>query len=223
MQARVISVSQHLSFDDGGSYNFVVLELPNGVRVNAEVDQESLQRLTEAFVQSGGDVVEKVLANEEAATKEASVLTRKPLDPEYAHRQQMPLEEPVHRGFSPLELTEEGDVEFGGDLHVSQQNELAELERKFQNAASAIDRSVADSGELSSPALSAAVRRLSTPMSVDPLPKPNWAADHVPTRIAPVKIEADAKGNPIMKGAGLVDPSSLSGGAEGEDGDTGQI
>jgi hypothetical protein len=250
MQARIIGIRQELSFEDGESASYMIMELPGGAHIQAPIDDETLRALTSSFVNGGGAAAEQAVARARADTQgtraPAAQVQQAPqpaAHPALANTMRSSPNAVVASNHTPLSVDGEGDSEFvfGGDFSGGDpgevpsdvdEAELQQLQQQFQQANARVLQA-ADSGDLGE-----AVQSLSQPQRGS-LPTPSWAAEEVPAQpqpktrlrrnsvaspvaLAAVTVEADAKGNPVLKGAGLVDPYDLTGPTE-EQGEAAQL
>lgn len=166
MNVKISGLSQDLSFESGSFQNYVVLELPNGRRIRANIEADAAQELTTLFVQTRGSSAERAIQVANGAG---------------GHAHDVEIESLPKQGqFAPVEL-----AEFGGDYG----NDVA-------------------------PA--------APPPIPSALPAQSWTP--VPKLVTrPLIVQADAAGNPVIQGEGLVDPLEIVGGnLDGEE-DAGQV
>lgn len=216
MQATIVGLQQELSLMSGETANYIVLELAGGEQVRAEVDFEAVQIITTQFVQSGSSAAQ--IAAERANSEVLEPAASAPQPPVYPGLKRPVQAQPEERQYSSMSLADDGEsLEFGGEgpseglQHMAERLVLAE-----RNVASAIG----DTSELTGPALRQAANAL---RQGDGMPAPAFATTPSnPTRRS-LRVEQDSMGNPVIRGAGLVDPMTLSGGANAEEGDVGSV
>jgi hypothetical protein len=205
MQVSISGLSQEFSFEDGSTINAMLITLPDGVQVRAVINDEATEHITRLYVKLGGAVLDN--GAEVAPAQQA---------PRMATSNQ-----PVGRNFSPLELTDgEEDSAFGGDYAAEG---LAAVGQQLKQAEQTIATAVGDTSTLDG----AELRRIAGQLRqgvVSPLPQPSWDGPQAaqPSRPA-LTVSRDEMGNPVLRGAGLVDPHDLTGGSNAEEGDVGQI
>jgi len=249
MHARIIGIRQELSFEDGEAANYMVMELPNGSRIQAPIDDETLRELTVSFVDNGGVAAEQAVARARSEkrgpehTKMSAEQMRQQAEASTAHPALVnPMGSPntaVDDSHAPLSIQDGGEGDageyvFGGDYQggtADEEEELHNLQQQFHQASERVHQA-ASTGNLGE-----AVQALSQPQS-GTLPTPSWAAEVVaatpprtkmrrvsvasPVALAAVQVSADSKGNPILRGEGLVDPLELTGQTD-EQGEAAQI
>lgn len=213
MHAVITDISQGLSLETGASYSFMTLMLPNGQLIRASVDDQALEAVTKLFMSSGSPAA-NTAAQSVQSSKQGDSSTSQP-----APRAAQPAEPAqLERSFSPLIMQEEVEGEtvstFGGNFEGT---ELEGVGEALRQAEEQMARAVGDTSSFSGHELRAVVDAIAkTPPA---MPVPNVMQQAKPR----LHVEADARGNPIIKGAGLVDPRMLTGGnTEGEE-DAGQI
>lgn len=110
MQLTVLGIAQELSFQDGNTYNYVKLALPDGTACRAAVDNDVLNLLIKHFVPSGSEAAARAVR--EAA---AGATTRR----EQAARTDL-AGTSLAGDFATHELENAGgDLEFGGNYDGS--------------------------------------------------------------------------------------------------------
>ena len=238
MEATIVGLAQELSLISGESANYIIIELPNGAQIRAEVAPEDAQAVTVLFVQSGSEAAS--FAAEQASTVAAREELAPPTTPRTPHpalarspAQSQPQAEHKARGYAPMTLTDDGALEFGGDGGEDQaamddeeedpdnfgpDGPLAAVGSMLGAAEAQVARAIGDTSELTPEELRVAAAKLRKGNS---MPEPAFV-QRAPTRRA-LRVEKDDMGNPIVRGAGLVDPQLLIGGADAEAGDVGQV
>jgi hypothetical protein len=219
MQARIIGVRQELSFEDGESANYMLMELPSGVRIQAPIDDDTIQALTSSFVTSGTEAAARAVAQAQAPVQQADP-SAPVAHPALTNPMKSNGGEKVASDYTPLHIQDEEEYEFGGDYRGpnttgdTEDLEVAQLQQNFRQASERVYQAAATGGLVS------AAAELSKPAA--PMPVPEWASDEkrpperthlrskVQTSLATVTVEPDARGNPVLKGAGLVDPLDLT-------------
>jgi len=226
MLVQIVGIAQALSFQTGESYSYLTLMLPTGKEVRATVADDVIAELTAVFMNSGSPAAQSATARVQASVDGV------PPPPPSIPAQQEQLEDSAFtqmeraqpelqsRSFSPVDFSDGDDaVPFGGDYTGADQAQLQAIEQQLSQAAGKVASAIGDTSTASTAELRQVVARITKQQSV--LPVPNIMEQ--PQRKAAPRVEADNFGNPIIKGAGLVDPRSLVGGnTEGEE-DAGQI
>jgi hypothetical protein len=219
MHVVIKDISQGLSLETGASYSFMVLMLPNGQLIRAEVDDEALAQVTQLFMSSGSPAAEAA-----AQGVRQSDVQRQPVRRVEQESEADPGEpEQLTRDFSPLTIQEEIDGEmvstFGGNFEGT---ELAGVGEALQQAEAQMARAIGDTSGHSPSELRSVVDAIAKAPPV--MPVPNLMKQQLQPKPKPrLTVEADAMGNPLIKGAGLVDPRAITGGnTEGEE-DAGQV
>ena len=217
MQATIVGLLQELSLVSGETANYIVFELPSGEQIRAEVDFEAVQIITTQFVQSGS------LAAQVAAERAtADVATAAPVaQPAYPAIKRPPQAQPEERQYAAMALADDGEsLEFGGEVEEDSTGNLQAMAARLAQAERNVASAIGDTSGLDGATLRQAANAL---RRGEDMPAPAFAANPVkPTRRA-LRVEQDDMGNPIVRGAGLVDPLALTGGSFVEDGDTGQV
>lgn len=201
MEVKLRNLGQTLSLDDGSTQNFLIIELPSGVLVRATISDEAVEEVTRTFVTKGGDAAQRAVAAASGKQEEAHPALH--LVQEAAQRTM-----PEHRQYSPLSMTDDGAMEFGGD------GGLAGLQENLAAAEAAVAHSLEDLSAASDVEVARAASNLRTAS----MPVPHWGKP-----AAPLRVIADERGNPIVQGANRVDMLDLTGGnTEGEE-DVGSV
>lgn len=229
MLVQIVGIAQALSFQTGESYSYLTLLLPTGKEVRATVADDVIAELTAVFMNSGSPAAQAATAR-----VQASVDGVPPLPPSISAEQE-PVEDGVFgqmeraqpdaaqpRSFSPVDFSDSsGDeaVLFGGNYNGEDQAQLHAIEQQLAQAEDKLASAIGDTSTATPAELRQVVSRIAN--SQPALPVPNIMER--PQRKTGPRVEADSFGNPVIKGAGLVDPRSLVGGnIEGEE-DAGQI
>lgn len=231
MHVVITGIAQGLSFETGQSFNYLTLLLPNGNRIKASVGAEALNELTALFVQGGGPAAQVAIANA-AQEPQTSADDEPPVASEdFARMQRGQEAKPQDRPFPALDFPDgsDGDEEavstFGGDYQAGSDPELEAVGQQLQQAESRMAHAIGDTSSASPAELRQMVERIAftEPASALPVPSAMTKAPAPIRRLVGPKVEADSMGNPVIKGAGLVDPHALAGGnIDGEE-DVGQV
>lgn len=215
MHVVIKDVAQALSLETGQTYSYLTLMLPNGKEFRAAVADDTIAEVTQLFVQSGSPAAQ-------VAAERASVEPQEP-SPVPAPVRREPA--PMQRSYAPMEITEDGDGEpistFGGNYNPDADPELEAVGSALQQASDQLAHAIGDTSTLGPAELRQVVDRIANTPPVMPVPS---LMKEAPVRqLTKPHVEADAMGNPILKGNGLVDPRGLMGGnTEGEE-DAGQV
>lgn len=220
MHVVIRDISQGLSLETGASYSYMVLMLPNGQLIRAEVDDEALAQVTALFMASGS-LAAAAAAQGVRQTDVQFFPARRTEQAEQAGSSSGEAEQ-LARDFSPLHIQEEVDGEmvstFGGNFEGT---ELAGVGEALAQAEAQMARAIGDTTGASPSELRSVVEAIAN--APPPMPVPNMMKPQLQQRRLARTVEADAKGNPIIKGVGLVDPRAITGGnLEGEE-DAGQV
>lgn len=248
MQAQIIGVAQELSFVDGVTVNYMLLQLPNGREIRALVDTDEAAAVTAAFIQTGGAAAQQALSDASQTTpldpSEDPDFTVVPRQAPQAERSPHPALSRISndmsaavatgKNYTPLRLDDEGNAEFGGDWekdNVDNGPSVAEYEQSQGELAAHLVATAAgvSADDLDPAALRRAVAALQA-TAPTPLPQPSWGAAltsspgtqprGAPANRTALMIQADAKGNPIFSGANVADMRDLAGGnLDGEEAD----
>jgi hypothetical protein len=203
MQAQIIGVAQELSFVDGVTVNYMLLQLPNGREIRALVDTDEAAAVTAAFIQTGGAAAQQALSDAGQTTPldpsedpDFTVVPRQALQaersphPALSHiSNDMSVAVATGKNYTPLRLDDEGNAEFGGDWekdnvdngpsvaeYEQSQGELAAVDRELQQAAHLVATAAGVSADdLDPAALRRAVAALQA-TAPTPLPQPSWGA-----------------------------------------------
>lgn len=226
MDAQITGISQEFSFEDGEVVNFVVLQLDDGSPMRALVSNEDAARLTALFLKMGGAAAERAFASVTAAVTSAETRPEARRPPSSSMSHAAAEEVPVARDYSPLRVSGsvENALEFGGDFSKTQN--LAAVGAQLKEAEATLASAVGDTATLDGAALHQIAARLRQGASTS-LPQQPWDATPLeaprpPARL-PVRVVADEAGNPVLEGAGLVDPRSILGGDLRGEEDAGQV
>lgn len=221
MQATIVGLLQELSLMSGETANYILLELEGGEQIRAEVDFEAVQLITTQFVQAGSPAAQ-VAAEKATAAVAPTDNTAPAQPPAYPALKRASHVQPEDRQYSSMALADDGEsLVFGGDnsddgVEGGMQAMAERLAQAERNVASAIG----DTSDLEGPALKQAANAL---RRGEGMPAPSFAtAPGKPTRRS-LRVEQDSMGNPVIRGAGLVDPHSLVGGTDVEEGDVGSV
>ena len=249
MQAQIVGIRQELSFEDGETASYIVLRLPNGSEIQTLVDDDTVRLLTDQFVKTGGAAANKAVSDAMEKPSRASV-TPAParsqpgtsqVHPALAHNMEITQAGVERNGnHTPLRLADDADSDyvFGGSDESAEDDgaDVAGIQQQFRDASDRIIGAVESTDSLS------AATQLLENANGSPLPVPSWAANetrdprmetkaprslrtsHVSTVAvaSAVHVEADIRGNPILSGAGMVDPQDLTGPSD-EDGEAAQL
>lgn len=242
MHAHILGVVQELSFVEGDTVNYMVVQLPNGQKVRALIDSSDAVTLTTLFVKTGGAAAQRAL--DEIPDVETPTMSQPTQQSTKAHPALGNLgsngseRAAAGKSYTPLTLDDDGEGTFGGDFTpgmddelndnslVDQEqmpSELAAVDRELQAAAASISSALGmDPSTMDAAALRRAVASLQLDKVAAPaaLPQPSWESSIVQpttTRIATrdrqvLTLQADAKGNPIFHGANTVAIEDLTGG-----------
>lgn len=219
MHVVIKDISQALSLETGRSYSYLTVMLPNGKEVRASVSDDAIAEITQLFMQSGSPAAQ-------AAADGVARSMETPPPVESFPRHQPPQQDQQQGSYSPMEMTEDADGElvetFGGDFNPEDDPQLAEVGAALLHANTRMAQAVGDVTSTQPTELRQVVGRLTQQEPV--LPVPSIMTPTTPARQrAKPHVEADAMGNPIIKGPGLVDPRGIMGGnTEGEE-DAGQV
>jgi len=229
MLVQIVGIAQALSFQTGETYSYLTLLLPTGKEVRATVADDVIAELTAVFMNSGSPAAQAATARVQASVDGApspppSIQAQsEPEDGAFSQMERAQSEGLQKRSFSPVDFSDGGGgddvVPFGGDYTGEDQAQLHAIEQQLAQAESKLASAIGDTTTASPAELRQVVSRITN--SGPAMPVPNIMA-RSPLKTAP-HVEADSFGNPVIKGAGLVDPRSLVGGnTEGEE-DAGQI
>lgn len=225
MLVQIMGIAQALSFETGESYSYVTLLLPTGTEVRATVGDEVIAELTSVFMGSGSPAAQAAIANAQNSSHGAPPPPRRAPAPEpeaepYAQMASA-REEVQERTFSPVGFADGEDdaVSFGGDFSGQDQAQLHAIEQSLASAEGKLAHAIGDTTTATPAELRQVVARIQQQPA---LPVPNIM--EAPRPKQPLRrVEADSFGNPVITGAGLVDPRALMGGnTEGEE-DAGQV
>lgn len=223
MLVQIMSIAQALSFETGESYSYVTLMLPTGKEVRATVADETIAELTSLFMGSGSPAAQEAAARVQASLPNEAPPRRAPArqapaeEDVYASMARPPEDRPQERSFTPVGFADDEVPAFGGDFAGEDSAQLQAIEQSLAAAEGRLAHAIGDTSTAGPAELRQMVARLQQPA----MPVPNILES--PRRQAAHRVEADAFGNPVITGAGLVDPRSLMGGdTEGEE-DAGQI
>lgn len=221
MLVQIKGIAQALSFETGESYSYLTLLLPTGKEVHATVADDVIAELTAMFMGSGSPAAQEATARVQAAVAGApppprrSAPAQSPAEDAYEHMTRPSGELQQDRSFAPVGFSDEA-VSFGGDFR-GDQDELRAIEQSLAAAEDKLAHAIGDTSTASPAELRQVVARIQQPAM---MPVPNILEP--PQRKQARRVEADSFGNPVIAGAGLVDPRSLMGGdTEGEE-DAGQ-
>lgn len=203
MEVKLRSLGQTLSLDDGSTQSFILLELPNGEVIRPLVTDAAAEAITRAFVQSGGEASQRAVSSATTTDQEESAHPALHLVQEAAQRRM-----PENTQYSPLTMTDDGAMEFGGNGE-----DLAGLRENLEAAEAAVAHSFGDMTNASDADIARAAAKLR-----NPLPLPNLG-----TPVAPLRVFADERGNPVIQGANRVDMLDLTGGNTDGEEDVGQV
>lgn len=222
MQAIIVGLLQELSLMSGETANYIVLELDGGEQIRAEIDFEAVQLITTQFVQAGSPAAQVAAerATAAVATPVASAPAAAPAQTSaYPALKRAAQAQPEGRQYSSMTLADDGEsLEFGGD--VAADGSLQSVAEQLAQAERHVASAIGDTSNLEGAALRQAANAL---RRGEEMPSPSFAATPgKPTRRS-LRVEQDAMGNPVIRGAGLVDPHTLAGGVDAEDGDVGQL
>jgi len=247
MQAQIVGIRQELSFEDGETASYIVLRLPNGSEIQTLVTDDTVRLLTDQFVKTGGAAANKAVADAMEQPSRSPVTTApartqpnaSQVHPALAHNMEITQAGVERNGnHTPLRLADDADSDyvFGGsdDSAEDDEEDVAGIQQQFRDASDRIIGAVESTDSLS------AATQLLENADGSPLPVPSWAVDEAkPTRqenkrslrtshvstvavASAVHVEADIRGNPVLRGAGMVDPQDLTGPSD-EEGEAAQL
>lgn len=229
MICAIKGVGQTLSFETGETVNYIQLQLPSGVEIRAIVAGQYVADITNMFLHGGSEAAE--LAKAQAVAEEESELPAAPFsqapppmpptNDDYERMMRHTPAEPQDRPYAPLDFQDGG--EFGGDYEETNDPSLAGVEESLRQAEAVTARAIGDTSTLSPAELRQVAKHITSPAPVMPVPNVMTPRPATVRKLQGPRVEADAMGNPIISGAGLVDPRALAGGnTEGEE-DVGQV
>lgn len=221
MHVVIKDISQALSLETGQSYSYLTILLPNGSEVRASVADDTIAEVTHLFMQSGSPAAQA--AARRVAQAEAGSVEVEP--PPVLHSQ-IGMEQPRPGSYAPMEMTEDGDGEivetFGGNFNPEDDPQLAAVGAALKNANDHMAHAIGGATSMQPSELRQVVDRLSN-QEVMPVPSIMTSAPIPVRQLVKPHVEADAMGNPIVKGPGLLDPRGLMGGNTDGEEDAGQV
>lgn len=233
MDAQIIGVAQELSFLDGSTDNYMVLQLPNGQAIRASIDAEAAMTLTALFIKNGGAAAQQAIVEAEKAEAPVQVAARSPHPALAQASPKRGVRADPRRNYTPLSIDNDGSGEFGGNYQPGMdddlgmgpteeeqelaQTELAAIDNELQSAAALISGVLGDDPANMDPAaMRRAVEALQTTAPLSTLPKPQWTAQPTPRaaqqQAQPLTVGADARGYPVFSGSNVADVRDLIGG-----------
>lgn len=230
MICSIKGVGQSLSFETGETVNYIQLVLPTGVEIRAIVAGQHVADVTNMFLHGGSAAAEMAKAQvmaEEESDLPAAPFSQAPSPPmeaasgDYERMTRQASAAPQDRPYAPLDFQDGG--EFGGDYAEANDPSLAAVEESLRQAEAVTARAIGDTSTLSPADLRQVAKNITSPAPVMPVPNVMTARPAAVRKLQGPRVEADSMGNPIISGAGLVDPRALVGGnIEGEE-DAGQV
>lgn len=228
MLVTIKGISQALSFETGEQYSYVTLQLPTGQEFKAIVGDEAIAELTSVFLGSGSPAAQAAIARTNTTsdpTPARAVSVQRPQESEFDRMARSQPDEAQAQSFSAVDFIDDGNGEvvgqFGGNFNEEDGSQLDAVGQQLAAAEGKLAQAIGDTSHLSPAELHQVVAKLSQPQPM--LPVPSSMTPGVRRPLRPPRVEADSMGNPVVSGAGFVDPRSLMGGnIEGEE-DVGQI
>lgn len=228
MHVVVTGIAQGLSFETGQAFDYITLMLPDGSRIKAHVDGTSIEKITKLFIEGGGPAAQTALAQANAEQATAYEETAAPPAAESYTRMARVGDEVAMVAPASMfaggasEEEDEAVSTFGGDVQPNDPT-LAAIGHQLQQAEGKLARAIGDTSTLSPAELHGVVARISEPEQVLPVPNVMSSKPAQSRRLSGPKVQADAMGNPIITGPGLVDPRALMGGNTDGEEDVGQL